>query len=370
MQLESTRIVAALVCGICVQGAVGCRNGASEPSERHPRASTSRALQPPAAAAVGSSQPRSFRLIETGGIGFDDLFFSPELRAVLVPAGGTGCVNLFDGSSLSKTALCGISSAGSYSGGHGEGTTSADVGMGFVFAIDRTSRTLKVVNPKSKEIVATAALGANPDYVRWVNSNHEVWVTEPDGRQIELFAVSSDVPPKVTRTTSIAVKGGPESLVLDTERGRAFTHLWNGRSVQIDLATHAIGRDFANGCQGSRGIGLDPDKGFLFVGCAEGKAVVLDVERKQVLDSRLVPSGVDIVAINKTLHHFYVPAASDGTVTVLGVSARGNLTPLGTVQTAKGAHCVASDDHNRVWICAPDDGSVTVFDDNFPAVSE
>jgi DNA-binding beta-propeller fold protein YncE len=361
---------AALASGICLQGTPGCRNGASAPSERQARAATSRELQPPASASAGSNQPRSFRLNASGGIGFDDLFYSPELRAVLVPAGVTGCVNLFDGSSLSKTALCGVSSAGRYSGGHGEGVTSADVGMGFVFAIDRTSRTLKVIDPKSRQIVATAALGASPDYVRWFSSKREVWVTEPDAEQIELFAVSSDLPPKVTRTMSIAVKGGPESLVLDTEKGRVFTHLWNGRSVQIDLATHTVGRDFANGCQGSRGIGLDPEKGLLFVGCAEGKAVVLDVDRMQVLDSRQVPSGVDIVAVNTTLHHLYVPAASDGTVTVLGVSARGKLTLLGTVQTAKGAHCVTSDDHNRVWICDPAAGSVMVFDDNFPTVAE
>jgi DNA-binding beta-propeller fold protein YncE len=309
-------------------------------------------------------------LVESGGIGFDDLIFSPELRAVLVPAGGTGCVNLFDSTSMAKTALCGISSGGSYAGGHGEGTTSADVGMGVVFAIDRTSRKLKVVDPNGKGILATAALEADPDYVRWVSSNREVWVTEPDGEQIERFTISADMPPKINRAGAITVKGGPESLVVDVSHGRAFAHLWKGRSVQIDLATRTITRDYVNGCRSSRGIALDPKGSFLFVGCAEGKAVVLDVAQAQILDSLTVPTGVDIVAVNGTLRHFYLPASSDGTVTVLGVGAKGALTRVGSVQGAVGTHCVVSDDHDRVWLCAPDEGSVMVFDDTFPAGSE
>jgi len=35
-----------------------------------------------------------------------------------------------------------------------------------------------------------------------------------------------------------------------------------------------------------------------------------------------------------------------------------------------GAHCVASDDRNRVWVCAPDSGSLLVFADPFPSVME
>jgi hypothetical protein len=322
------------------------------------------------AAAVPSGTAQSFRLSASGGVGFDDLLFSPELHAVLAPAGGTGCVGVFDSLALRKSELCGVSPGGSYAGGHGEGTTSADSGGGFIFAIDRNSRSLKVADAKLLQVVAETPLAGGPDYVRWVEATHEVWVTEPDREQIEVFSLEAGTPPKLDRGATIAVKGGPESLVVDSAKGRAFTHLWSGRTVLVDVRTHAAQADFSNGCRGSRGIALDAKNGLLLSGCAEGKATVLDVEHGgKLLASASVPAGVDIIAVNLWRRHLYVPAASDGSVAVLGVSEAGALTHLGDFRAARGAHCVASDDHGRVWVCAPDDGTVLVFDDTFPAVT-
>jgi DNA-binding beta-propeller fold protein YncE len=333
--------------------------------------------EPIAPASAASSrqamgQPvRTFRLTPRGGIGFDDLWFSSEMRSVLAPAGGTGCVELFDAGSFAQTSLCGVGPGGSYAGGHGEGTTSADFGAGFVFAIDRGSQSLKMVDPKLKRVVASAPLAGGPDYVRWVSSTREVWVTEPDQEQIELFSLTSDSPPQVVRAGTIAVRGGPESLVIDAQHDRAFTHLWHGRTMPITIRTHATGPSFANGCEGSRGIALDPERGQLYVGCAEGKAVVVDVERgNRIVSSAETSDGVDIIAVSSSLHHLYVPAASDGRVAVLGVAKQGKLSKLGSFQATKGAHCAISDDHDRVWVCSPDNGSLLVFNDRFPRAEE
>jgi len=352
------RLLAALA--ICVTLAA-CRSGdSSAPSQSAP--------------GVASPPNRPFKTIPltpSGGIGFDDLWFSPSLHAVLAPAGGTGCVQLFDSGSLAQASLCGIGAGGAYAGGHGEGTTSADFGAGFVFAIDRSSRSLQLVDPKTKRVVTTAALAGEPDYVRWISSKREIWVTEPDREQIEVFSLASESPPKLTSAGAIAVEGGPESLVIDTSRDRAFTHLWRGSTVQISIGSRAVSQSFPNGCRGSRGIALDADRGQLFAGCSEGKAVVLDVDHGGKIASSLDTSGgVDIISVNVALHHLYVPAAADGTVAVLGVRANGKLSRLGMLQAAKGAHCATSDDHNRVWVCSPDSGSLLVFDDPFPPVAE
>jgi len=330
---------------------------------------------PPQSAAGAGNAPiasaRTFRLTPQGGIGFDDLWFSAELHSVLAPAGATGCVNLFDSGSLAQTSLCGVAPGGAYAGGHGEGTTSADVGAGVVFAIDRSSQRLQVIDPKTKAIVTAAPLAGGPDYVRWVASKREVWVTEPDEEQIEVFAFSADPAPQLSRSGTIAVKGGPESLVIDVAHDRAFTHLWRGRSVEIGVLTRSLKQPFSNGCDGSRGIAFDAARGHLFAGCSEGKAVVLDVEHAgKILGSVATSSGVDIISFNVSLHHLYVPAASDGSVAVLGVGGQGKLDKLGTLQASKGAHCVTADDHGRLWVCAPDSGSLMVFDDTFPPISE
>lgn len=332
--------------------------------------------RPPPQSAAGAENAstgstKTFRLTPKGGIGFDDLWFSSELHSVIAPAGGTGCVDLFDSSSLARTSLCGIGPGGAYAGGHGEGTTSADFGAGYVFAIDRTSQSLQVIDPKTKGVVTTAALAGGPDYVRWLASKREVWVTEPDEEQIELFSLASDNPPKLSKAGTVPVKGGPESLVIDDAHGRAFTHLWKGSSVVISIASRAVSQPFPNGCEGSRGIALDAARGQLFVGCSEGKAVVLDVEHGgKVLGSIETSSGVDIISVNLALHHLYVPAASDGSVAVLGVGSQGKLSKLGTLQATEGAHCATSDDQGRVWVCAPDSGSLMVFDDTFQPTAE
>jgi hypothetical protein len=338
----------------------------------HGRGGESNASQSaPSIASAPSGPIKTFRLAPKGGVGFDDLWFSSEMRAVLAPAGGTGCVEVFEPASLAQTSLCGVTPGASYVGGHGEGTTSADFGAGFVFAIDRGSKALKVVDPKLKRVVASASLGGDPDYVRWVSSTREVWVTEPDQEQIELFSLASDNPSSIARIGAIAVKGGPESLVIDAQHDRAFTHLWHGSTVPIALRSHATGKSFPNGCSGSRGIALDPERGQLFVGCSEGKAVVVDVEHgNEILSFAETADGVDIIAVNVSLHHLYVPAASDGSVAVLAVPKQGRLAKLGVLQATKGTHCAVSDDHDRVWVCSPDLGSLLVFDDRFPPAKE
>lgn len=128
--------------------------------------------------------------------------------------------------------------------------------------------------------------------------------------------------------------------------GRAHTHLWKGETMAIDLRRRAIVAQWANGCSGSRGIALDEARGFLFVGCAEGRAIVLDVDR----DGRA---------------HLYVPTSRSATLTILGVSSRGALSVLGSVPVARGSHGATTDGNGRVFVGDPGSGRLLVIDDPF-----
>src|SRR6202022_210097 len=77
-----------------------------------------------------------------GGIGFDDLVFSPRLHRLIVPGGRTGNLDLLDPATREFTAISGFSKESKFGGGHGEGTTSADEGRGLLFASDRSKRLL------------------------------------------------------------------------------------------------------------------------------------------------------------------------------------------------------------------------------------
>src|SRR6266540_3432258 len=303
-----------------------------------------------------------------GGIGFDDLRYDATLGQVLVPAGRTGNVDLVDPSTQVVTPITGFSAQPRFNGGHDDGPTSADAGHGLIFVADRTTRRLNVIDPATRAIVASAMLASSPDYVRYVAPTGELWVTEPDQEQIEVFTLSDAQKPVPARAGVIVVKGGPESLVIDPQRQRAYTHLWDGATVAIDLKNRTLVAQWPNGCGGSRGIALDSAHGWLFAGCAEGKAVVLDVDHDgRQLASLAVGAGVDVIDYNPTLAHLYLPDATSATMTIVGVSARGTLSLLGAVHTTTGAHCVVADTHGTAWVCDPDHGQLLRMTDPFPA---
>lgn len=299
------------------------------------------------------------------GIGFDDLAYSRALQRVLVPAGRTGALVLIDPVALSVDTIAGFSAKKEFGGGRGEGITSVTEGDGLLFVTDRDTKQLNAVDPATKKVLSRAPLAASPDYVRFVAHGREVWVTEPGAERIEVFRLGERWAAP-TPAGFIAVKGGPESLVVDPGHLRAYTNLWSRTTLAIDLKSHAEVSRFENGCDGARGLALDAVRGFLFVGCAEGRAAVLDVASGRVLDRLDAGSGVDIIDYDPSLSHLYLPGGKSATMVILEVSPHGKLGVIRTVPTAAGAHCVASDGAGRVFVCDPKRGRLLRIADGPP----
>lgn len=296
------------------------------------------------------------------GIGFDDLRYSHALHRVLVPSGRLGELVLVDPATRRTEPIVGLRVESAYGGGHGEGTTSVDEGDGSLFATDRSAQQVVIIDPVARRVVARAPLGASPDYVRFVAATHEVWVTEPDAERIEIFRIGANRS-GLTSVGTIAIKGGPESLVIDSPGGRAFTHLWSGTSLAIDLHTRKITARWPNRCDGSRGIAFDEHSQFLFAACAEGQAVVLDVAHGgRVVGTAAAGKGVDIIDWDPVRRHLYFPASRSATLTIFSVTATGATTPVATVPIVHGAHCVTTDGKNA-YVCDPDHGRILVIPD-------
>ena len=298
------------------------------------------------------------------GIGFDDLGFAPTLRKVMVPGGSTGKLALIDPDSQRMKIIGGFSKRAGYSGGHGEGITSSDAGRGFMYVTDRSARLLDIVDPQAKKIVASARLASGPDYVRFVSETNEVWVTEPGAERIEIFSLPDHGTPAPTHTDFVSIPGGPESLVIG--HGRAFTHLWHGITLALDVRNRKVVGRWRNGCDGSRGIALDEKRGFLFAGCDEGRVSVLDVKSGKLLSEASAGAGVDVIAYNQKLSHVYLPGADSGTIAIVGISSSGTPTVLKTTETVEGAHCATVDDRDQVYVCDPMHGKILVFKDTVP----
>ncbi len=324
------------------------------------------ALLAAAPAPAAASQPPLPLPGGEAGIGLDDLRFSRELGRRLVPAGRTGRLDLVDPRSRAIEPVEGFTRTGARTRGHGDGTTSADAGDGLVFAIDRTDRTLVAVDPRERRIVARTTLGGGPDYVRWVEATREVWVTEPSREAIELFRLERGPAPSLVRAGRIPVPAGPESLVVDSPRGRAYTNSFRDTTFAIDVRTHAVAARWPNGCRGARGIDLDAAHGWVLVGCDEGKAVALDAAHGgRTVGTERTGEGVDGIAFDPGRGHLYVPAGDAATLTILDVGEDGALRTLATVPAAKGAHCAAADDRGNVYVCDPAHGRLLVLADPY-----
>jgi len=282
---------------------------------------------------------------------------------VMVPAGRTGKLDLIDPDSKQVEEIGGFSAQASYGGGHGEGITSADAGRGLIFVTDRSSRTLNVLDPQSKKVVASAKLAAGPDYVRYVAPTGEVWVTEPGRAQIEIFSLPAKGKPEPVHAAVIGIPNAPESLVIDPARERAYSNTWTDETLAIDLHKRAVAARWRNGCTGSRGIALDAEHGYVFVGCEEGKLTVLDIKDGRKLGEASSGSGVDIIAYDPKLAHAYLPGAESATMAVIGISADGSAKVLRSVPAAKGSHCVVADDRANAYICDPRRGRLLIFHD-------
>jgi hypothetical protein len=305
-----------------------------------------------------------------GGIGFDDLRFDPTLNRLLIPAGRSGNVDLIDPATGSITPITGFSRIAKYDEGHGQSVTSVDVGDGYLFATDRSALKLSVVDLQSKRIAIQVPLASPPDYLRYVAATREVWVTEPGNKRIEVFSLSKAAPPVPTHLAFIDTPGGPESLAIDNRRGRAYTHKWKTSTMAIDLKTHSIAATWPAGCDAPRGIWIDSPRGFLLIGCEDGTATVLDVDGGgKVLSKVQNGKGVDIIAYDAKRAHLYLPGDESATMAIIGVSAKGALSVLGTLPTVKDAHCVTTDESGNAYVCDPNRGQLLVIHDPYPASS-
>jgi hypothetical protein len=322
--------------------------------------------------AACASSPAAQRVALPGGeagIGFDDLRYSPALHRVLVPGGRTGTLALVDPDTLAITSITGFGTVAAYSGEHDDGPTSVDEGNGVLYVTDRTAGKIDVVDPGARRIVASAPLAAGPDYVRFVKATNELWITEPSADQIEILKLGRDPAAAPVHAALVAVTNGPESLVIDNKRGRAYAHRWQATTVAIDLASRAIVGEWPNGCAASRGIALDEERGFLFASCSEGATSVLDVGNSgRILSTLARGSGFDVIGYAPRAGRLYLAGSGCACLVTLAVSARGALTFISQVPASGSTHCAVADDAGHAWWCDQDRGSVwRVTDRGAPA---
>jgi DNA-binding beta-propeller fold protein YncE len=256
-----------------------------------------------------------------------------------------------------------------------------------------------VIDPASRSIIGSAPVEAVPEYIRFVPATNELWVTEPEIEQIEVFSTPTEDPFTPVQTSVIPVPKGPTGLIIDRSRGLAYTNQPEiSMTMVIQVQTRGILDQWGNGCSEARGLALDEERGYLFVACGEGKVVMMDSANDGLqIASHTYGGDIKAIAYNPRLQHVYLPSGASAILAIFGItrasSASGTATPsgdssgeapaaepgsanpgeslalvrLGTVDTALNATCVTIDDQDGIWVCDPAGGQLLVARDTFPA---
>jgi len=333
-------------------------------------------------------------------ISFDDFIYDSHLRRVIIPAGETGKVALIDPKNMNVQLISGFSQQVDPANPI-VGTSAVAVAGGFLFGLDQETKTIKTIDLSANNVVGSIPLKAAADCIRYISATGELWVTEKDLNQIEIFSVSEDNPPTLQSTGNISVPNGPEGLIIDDARGLAFTNRPNQSLTDvIQVMTHTVIGQWGNGCSSAKGMAVDENEGYLFVACNEGKLVVMDINNDGYqITSQNYGGELDFVAYNPKLHHVYLPSSASGIVAIyqlqtllitpqpintnspgttptVSPTVNPGVTPppdfkislllLGTADTAIKSKCVTADDFNNIWVCDPNNGQVFIIHDTFP----
>jgi hypothetical protein len=221
----------------------------------------------------------------------------------------------------------------------------------------------------------STTLPAPPDYVRWVESTGEIWVTGPNNPgvaqsanpSIEVLTVPAGGAP--VHATMIPVSSGPEGIAVDKTRGRVYTNAgFGGHTYAIDVAQRTVVETWSNGCTGlTVGVVLDEARGFAMVACATpGRIAVLDVKNGGMqLGELSAGSGLDIISYSDSLHHLYLAGQTSADLSIVAISSTGAPTLLCTVPTAMGSQQVAADDQGNAWVADPAGGRLLRVRDTY-----
>jgi DNA-binding beta-propeller fold protein YncE len=281
-----------------------------------------------------------------------------------VPGGDTGKLVLVDPDTQNIEIVApGSETENSFAGTDG-GITSADACRGLIYAIDGSLNLLYVVDPKTGDTVANVPVASKPEHVRFVADTNEVWVTEPGSGRIEIFILPVRGIPHPRRARFLSVMGGPESLVIDPARGRAYANLSGDTTLGIDIRNHKILGRWPNGCRRSRGMALDEKRGFLFLACHSGEVTVMDELSGKLLGKAAYGTVTDVIAYSQNLNQLYVLQPEDGRLAIVGISKTGVGELLKTVNTGERSNCMIADDREQVYVCDPSSGKLFTYKDS------
>ncbi len=211
-------------------------------------------------------------------------------------------------------------------------------GTPFAISANGKSANALLFDKTTGKIEATFPTGQGPDAI----------VVEPKTGLVVVFngkshdATLVDVATK-TVVGSVALEGKPEVAAADGT-GRVFVNLEDKNTIAvIDVAERKLVAAYPlNGCEAPTGLAFDARTGALIAACDNNVAKAIDAQSGAEIATLKIGKGPDGVLLDVARRRAFIPAA-DGTLSVLALGGRGEISVVGVVKTTVGAKTGAVD---------------------------
>lgn len=198
--------------------------------------------------------------------------------------------------------------------------------------------TVRIIDTVSGTQVASIPVAGDPDATVLSPDGHTAYVMGADSGAISVVDLD-----RLTETKRIAAKPGLEVPVLFGDHMLAVNDEGLGEIEIVDLsAGKMIGTIAMPGCKDPTGLAYAPQFGLALSACGNGKAALVDLQRRKVV--RLLPIGLgpDTAIWDEARHRFLVPCGKSGSLAVITLGHRG-ASVVSTVATEASARTAAFD---------------------------
>ncbi len=264
-----------------------------------------------------------------GGGGWDYCSVDPAAQRLYVSRGTE--VAVID---LAKDRVCGVIT--NTPGVHGVAVAS-DLGLG-VTSNGRENKA-GVVDLKTLQTLSKVDTAQGPDGMLYDPGQKEAWLFCGRAQVATVIDVKGA---RVAATVSLG--GRPEFATVDPEAGRVYDNLEDKSEVAvIDTKTHqVVDRWPITPGESASGMAIDVKNHRLFLGCHNGKMVMMDDSNGKVVATVPIGQGVDADAFDPGTQLAFA-SCGDGTTTIAKEEAPDKLTVLQTLPTQRGSRTMALD---------------------------
>jgi DNA-binding beta-propeller fold protein YncE len=235
-----------------------------------------------------------------------------------------------------------------------------DLGRGYI-SVGKADK-VKVFDLRTRDVVATIAVGSKPDAILYEPQTHRVVAFNGHSDNASVIDTADNA---VLKT--LALGGAPEFGRSDAA-GHVYVNLEDKNELAaIDLAALSVTARWAlPGCDGPSGLALDAAHHRSFSVCSNAVMVILDTQSGKWVATLPIGHGADGAEFDPGLQNAF-SSNGDGTLTIVHESDPSHFAVAQTLATAKGARTLALDtDAHRLYLPTASFGPVqaTALDDH------